>query len=475
MAQLLALQGKQCLALQSPPMKTLAISLAFFTSCACMAQEVQFKQLRYDENYAALAKDTTANWYHKLKFNPLSADKKTYISFGGEVRYQYFHFTNQDWGEAPVDKDGFVLTRYLAHADFHAGKHFRAFVQLQSSLAGGEAETPSPVDQNILDLHQFFVDYAGALGNGQNLALRLGRQEFSYGSQRLVAVREAPNNRQAFDAVKLMYGSKKLKLDVFYSRYVQARPNIFDDAFNNNIQFWGAYAAITKVPVIQNLDVYYLGIKKRSVVFDDGKGMERRHSVGARVWQNTSDWQYDLEGLYQFGHFAGGKISAWTLSSNICYVFNTAAVKPKIGLKTEVISGDEAHGDGQLNTFNPLFPKGAYFGLAALIGPYNLVDAHPYIELALSKKLTLSGDYDLFWRLNKNDGLYAVNGRLIYPANAGASTQIGQQLGTELAYTPNKYLYFRQEVTWFSAGDFLKQAGPGKNILMFGSTVTLKF
>jgi hypothetical protein len=456
-------------------MKKLATLLILFTSCACLAQETPFKSLRYDENYTRLAKDTTDNWYHQLKFNPVSKDKATYFSFGGEVRYQYFHFKNQDWGEAPTDNDGFILTRYLGHVDFHAGKHFRAFVQLQSSMANGEAETPSPVDQNLLDLHQAFVDYATTLKGGQSLTFRLGRQELSYGSQRLVAVREAPNNRQAFDAAKLMFGSKNLKLDVFYSNYVSAKPGFFDDAVISGTRFWGTYAAFNKVPVIQNFDVYYFGILKKTAVFDDGKGRESRHSVGARVWENTPTWQYDLEGLYQFGKFATSDISAWTLSSNISYTFDKVKLQPQIGLKTEAISGDKSYGDGKLNTFNPLFPKGAYFGLAALIGPYNLLDAHPYVSLALTKKLSLSEDYDMFWRLNRNDGLYAVNGKIIYSGKAGASKQIGHQLGTELAYTPNKYLYFREEVTWFTAGDFLKQAGPGKDILMFGSTVTLKF
>ena len=57
-----------------------------------------------------------------------------------------------------LDKDGFILTRYLVHADFHAGKYFRTFIQLQSSLANGKEVPPSPVDENQLDLHQAFAD-----------------------------------------------------------------------------------------------------------------------------------------------------------------------------------------------------------------------------------------------------------------------------------------------------------------------------
>ena len=456
-------------------MKTLVTLFLIFATAFCLAQAPPFKQLRYDEDYAYLYKDKPVDWYQQLKFHPLSKSNAQYFSIGGEVRYQYFHYDNQDWGEAPADKDGFVLTRYLGHIDFHAGKHFRTFVQLQSSLASGQAETPSPVDQNTLDLHQAFVDLSAPLSAGQNLTFRLGRQELSYGSQRLVAVREAPNNRQSFDAAKVMYAGKNIKADAFYSHYVQAKADIFDDGFNYNTQFWGAYAALTKTPIVHNIDIYYLGIHKKTAAFDDGKGRETRHSVGARIWQTTAGWQYDIEGLYQFGHFAANTISAWTASANVAYTFYQNKLKPQFGLKTEAISGDQRYGDGRLNTFNPLFPKGAYFGLAALIGPSNLLDAHPYFQFNVTKKLVLACDYDLFWRLNSNDGIYAVNGRLIYSGKAGRSKQIGRQLGGALEYSPNRYLYFRQELTWFNSGAYLKQAGPGKDILMVGSTITLKF
>ncbi|RWY55664.1 alginate export family protein [Mucilaginibacter gilvus] len=457
-------------------MKTFSITLAIIlSSFACLAQESSFKSLRFDENYTNLAKDTSTNWYHRLKFSPVLQDKKTYFSFGGEVRYQYFYYKNPDWGSSPADNDGFVLTRYLGHVDFHAGKHFRTFVQLQSSLANGQVEDPSPVDNNPLDLHQAFADLSFPINTNNSLILRLGRQELSYGSQRLVAVREAPNNRQSFDGAKVMFGSKKVKLDVFYSHYVQAKPNIFDDTFNGNVKFWGGYAVINKVPVLQNIDVYYFGITKKTASFDDGKGREQRHSIGTRIWKNSPTWQYDLEGLYQFGKLGSSTIAAWTASANISYTFDKVALKPLIGLKTEAISGDKNYNDGKLNTFNPLFPRGSYFGLAALIGPSNLLDAHPYIQISLSKKLTLSEDYDMFWRMSRNDGLYAVNSKLLYSGKNTSSKQIGRQLGTALDYNANKFLSFKQELTWFSAGDYLKESGPGKDIIMVGSTITLKF
>jgi len=456
-------------------MKTFFTLFFITTSMVCLAQEIPFKPLRFDENYAPLVKDTSVNWYKQFKFAPLSGAKTNYLSFGGEIRYQYFHFANQDWGAAPEDKDGFVLTRYLAHADWHVGKHFRTFVQLQSGFANGQIGTPSPVDQNVLDLHQAFADFSTSVKNGQSLTLRLGRQEFLYGSQRLVSVRDAPNNRQAFDAARLIFTGPKLKVDAFYSYYVPAKPNIFDDGFNKGTQFWGAYAVLSKVPLLQNVDIYYLGIHKSIAVFDAGSGKETRHSAGTRVWGGTPAWQYDIEALYQFGDFAGSTISAWTASANISYTFSHVKHKPQLGIKTEVISGDRHNTDGRLNTFNPLFPRGGYFGLAALIGPSNLTDVHPYFQLNLTKKLIFNIDYDLFWRMSRSDGIYAVSGKVIYSGKAGTSNQIGRQLGTGLEFSPNKHFYLRQELTWFSAGEYLKQAGPGKDILMIGSTATFKF
>lgn len=433
-----------------------------------------FKSLRYEEDYSFLENDSSKNWYTRTKYGSLSKTGKAYISIGGEIRYQYFRYKNEDWGDAAEDNDGYILTRYLGHADLHAGKYFRTFIQLQSSLANGKI-SPSPVDENQLDLHQAFFDIAIPINKIDKLTLRFGRQEFLYGSQRLVAVRDGPNNRQAFDAAKLMYSGKKLKCDLFYAHYVRSKSAIFDDGFNRNTKFWGSYTAISHIPVIQNIDFYYLGIWKASTGFDDGKAEELRHSIGSRVGQNKNGFRYDLEGVHQFGKFADKNIAAWTISLNTSYKFNTIKLKPELGLKAELISGDKFYDDKKLQTFNPLFPRGNYFGLAALIGPANLVDLHPSISIEMAKKLVLNLDHDVFWRYSKNDGIYAANVSLIYSGKNIDDKFIGQQYSTDIVYTPNNFLYFRAEFTWFKAGDFLKIAGKGKNILFTGFTMQLKF
>jgi len=456
--------------------KLLFIWAIVFSQLPGFSQEGStFKPLRYDEDYSYLQRDTNRGWYKRTKFYPVSADASTYLSFGGEIRCQYFYFKNEDWGESPKDKDGYILTRYLAHADFHAGKYFRSFVQLQSSFANGKLTTPSGVDENQLDLHQAFFDITVPLNTQKKITMRIGRQELSYGSQRLVAVRDGPNNRQSFDAAKLMYKSRQLNADAFLSQYVLSKRAIFDDGFNRNTRFWGGYFVLSQIPVIKNIDFYYLGLLKSATTFDDGKGKELRHSIGSRIWKKSGSWQYDFEGVYQWGKFAEKSISAWTLSSNMFYGFNALKFKPQIGLKTELISGDKNYGDGKLNTFNPLFPRGAYFGLAALIGPSNLADIHPSVSFELSKFIDFSVDFDAFWRYSRNDGIYAPSTALLYSGKNFNSKVIGQQYSVELAYTPNSFLYFRAEFTWFKAGSYLQLASTGKDILFTGFTGQLKF
>ena len=434
-----------------------------------------FKPLRYDEDYSTLRNDSNSSWYDRMKYSPVSKNGKSYTSLGGEIRYQYFNFKNEDWGDAPKDRDGYILTRYLFHADLHAGNRTRFFVQLQSSLANGKLSGPSPVDENQLDLHQAFADFKLTRPGMQQWMARIGRQELSFGSQRLVAVRDGPNNRQSFDAARIMYAGEHIKADAFYSHYVLSRKNIFDDGFNKNTRFWGSYLVVNNVPVLQNADIYYLGLSKKNAIFDDGDGKELRHSIGSRIWKKQGKWMYDFEGLYQWGKFSGKNIAGWTLSSNTSYNFSSLKCNPQLGLKTELISGDKSYDDNRLNTFNPLFPRGAYFGLAALIGPANLADIHPSLSLEFSPKIDLAIDYDAFWRYSSNDGIYAPNVSLIYSGKGTKEKFIGQQYSTELSYTPNRFLYFRAELTWFKTGAYLKEVSAGKNILFTGFTAQLKF
>jgi hypothetical protein len=434
-----------------------------------------FKNLRFDERYDYLADSSNRGWYDNMKFSKLNKKGVGYASIGGEIRFQYFRFTNEAWGDAPQDDDGFVLSRFLLHGDVHFTKRMRLFFQVQSSLADGRID-PSPVEQNELDLHQAFMDMSLFQNEYASLVLRVGRQELSYGSSRLISTREGPNNRQAFDGAKIIFDRRNVHMDLFYTDYVVSKQGIFnDDFFGKNVKLWGGYLVKNNAPLVGNIDLYYIGIRRDQATWSDVQGIEQRHSIGSRIWRAGKRFSYDIEGLYQFGTLDVSTISAWTLSFNNSYVLGNRKSSPTVGLKTELISGDAETDDQRVQSFNPLFPRGAYFGYAALIGPSNLFDIHPSLSIPVSNVINFSTDYDILWRYSTQDGIYSPGAKVIYGPGDSGKAFIGHQVSGNIDYTPNKHIFIRAEVTWFKTGTYLKSVSSGKNILFIGFTSTLRF
>lgn len=98
---------------------------------------------------------------------------------------------------------------------------------------------------------------------------------------------------------------------------------------------------------------------------------------------------------------------AMSVASDTGYTFAALPLFPRLGLRAGIISGDEDPADPDLQTFNPLFPKGKYFDEIGLLGPYNLIDVHPILTFTISEEWELRAAAALYWRENSEDGLYA--------------------------------------------------------------------
>jgi Alginate export len=56
------------------------------------------------------------------------------VSFGGEIRETYERFRNPNFGLQPQDPDGYLLQRYLIHADLHLNESMRAYAEVLSAF-----------------------------------------------------------------------------------------------------------------------------------------------------------------------------------------------------------------------------------------------------------------------------------------------------------------------------------------------------
>lgn len=416
-----------------------------------MAQN--FKLLRYDENYEFL-KDSSRNFYENLKFVPLNKEKNFYLSFGGEARYEYVDFNNEDWGRLNIGHNNFLLQRYDLHADIHLGKTFRVFAQLRSALEDGRVNGARGIDEDQLNVQNLFLDVNVWQQKDKKITVRAGRQELDYGSGRLISVREGPNARLYFTGGKIMYSSTRVSVDAFAMMADTIYTGVFDNKMSKQLNLWGAYSKII-FPKAGNLDVYYLGIRRDESLFEEGFAPERRHTIGSRLWKYGGGFIYNLEAAYQFGTFGSGNINAWTGSIDVGYMFENIKFKPTINLRNDYISGDKNQGNGNLQTFNPLYPKGGYFGFSPQVGPVNLIDIHPYATMDLLSNLKMQVDVVLNWRYSTQDGVYRPSGMLNLRGSASDERYIGTAYLANFTYSVNKYISVVSGIQYFKTGAFI--------------------
>ncbi|KOS08218.1 hypothetical protein AM493_05580 [Flavobacterium akiainvivens] len=426
-------------------------------ACNCLYAQ-SFRLMRYDENYGYLA-DSARSFYEGVKYIPLSASKALYASAGGEARYEFVAFNNEDWGANNVGHNSFALQRYDLHFDVHLGNRLRVFTQFRSALQDGSSTGSSPVDEDHLNLQNLFVDGVLFHKEDKSLTLRLGRQEINYGSGRLISVGEGPNARLYFTGGKLFYKSPRFMADAFVMMADAINPGTFDNKPTRSINLWGSYATII-IPRQGNLDLYYLGINRSNAQFEEGTAREVRHTLGFRYWKNGGGFIYNLEAAYQFGTFGSGSISAWTASADVGYSFEDAPLSPTINLRNDYISGDRNAGDNNLQTFNPLYPRGGYFGFSPQVGPVNLIDLHPYATLNLLPQLQFQADVVFNMRYSLNDGLYRPSGNFNLPGSASRQRYIGTAYLASLSYSVNRFTSLNTGIQYFKTGAFINNVIP---------------
>lgn len=174
-----------------------------------------------------------------IRFNP---GRPSYLSMGGEIRERGEYFDHPQWG--PLNSNsGFSLQRSLVFADVQANTFLRGFVEFQSGLSFGRDGGPRPVvDKDELSLHQAFLEIRSEKVEPR-ISLRVGRQELSFGSSRLVGIREGPNVRQSFDGLRLTWKPNAWDLDVIATKPVENNTGLLKDRTAHEYAFWGVYAS----------------------------------------------------------------------------------------------------------------------------------------------------------------------------------------------------------------------------------------
>ena len=430
-------------------------------------------RLRFEDDFSYLKTDTSAkSWDERLKFMSLTKDLN--LSVGGEWREQYQNYTNANFGQFPASftepSPHQWMHRMMLHGDLHYRNSLRLFVQLNNTT---RSLNPNPItsqlDENQLAVHQWFLE----TNVSKHWLLRAGRQEMQFGQERFVATKEGPNTRQSFLGVTAEGKYPGYRLNAFYVKPVKMNPGVFDDGLMSE-EFGGIYAVKTDKKRKLNMDAYYFFLESTQREYVFKKGLEQRHTAGIRFYSPLLSVNYDVEIAHQWGQFNALEISAWMF----VWDFNVEALKHSfIGFSGNYVPGDESATDGQLNTFNTLFARPP-FGQTVALNITNTLNLSPYLRYQAGTKWLATARASLVTRASTADGIFTPNMSPLRPLEAqGVSSKLGicDIYALEVNYVPTKHYFFQAELGFCQAGTYLKDSGPGKNVVYFAIRNAIKF
>ena len=408
-------------------------SWLFFFVLNALAAQAQigapagYNLVRYQENYRAWADSSLSDPLDELKYMGLGSNPDTYLTLGGDIRQAFEYFRNQAWTNS--GDNAYWLQRYRLLADLHVSSRFRWYTELASSLSVGRDGGPRPIDENQFYVYQTFVDVSLLPNTTWNPTLRLGRQILLLGGTRLISPVLGVNVQQAFDGARLMLGGNGQKdvpwqLTAFALRAVRHELGALDDpVLDDSQQLWGLYH--TWMGFQPQIDVYYLGYERPEAEYFQGPGRELRHTLGVRLFsprRQTIDYDHEL--MYQLGSYGTGDISAWAISLNAGYNWLEAKLKPRLGVRADMITGDRNPNDPDLQTFNPLFLNAVYYGWPGTFTAANLATLASSVRLTLPSQSMITLNYIAFWRQQQEDGIYAPGQTLTVPPVTSSEEQL---------------------------------------------------
>lgn len=430
---------------------------------------------RHSEDWSKLRDPATrtGRWTEPFKYIPFGADGRVYLTTGIEVRSRFEGYSDPNWGAAP--DDDYVWNRVMPYADLHTGP-VRFFTQaIYSSIAGTERARVA-ADENGTDILQAFAEVNVGVAKDASLRVSAGRKLVSLGAGRLVDTRYGINVPLAFDGVQAVLTSPTRQLTALHMKPVDNRLGDFDDRTSRQKSIWGLYATkwLTKEKAT-GFDVYYLGYRDRNAVFDQGAGPEEVHNLGARFFANPGSWYWNIEGAVQRGNFADKRVAAWGIGGEIRYSFRDVALGPELSLNADVVSGDDDRNDGELGTFNPLFPRGKYFASQSPVGARNIIHFHPAVTVHPRHDLAVSLGAVGYWRESTDDGIYSIPGFLVRSGENSRARFVGTQMELAASWQATPELSLAASISTFKPGSFIRDTGPSKTANVAGLMATFRF
>lgn len=406
-----------------------------------------------------------------------------------EFRHRLEYRDNFDFNDSRNDRDTFDLLRTRLNLQWLPIKHWKLFTQLQDSRIANDSFVSSKAGfENFMDLRQLYVDYEDNIMidaiNMNKLSLRAGRQEFSYGAQRLLGGFNWSNVAQSFDGGKvgMHFSTRHIQFDMFGGEKVSIKsPREFDDLYDgsNNDRMAGYYltARAFKETLIENYLIHR--ITRKNISFGPGGSSEiNNYTFGGRLkkaFKNGVD--YELEAAGQWGNFNDKEVNAAMAVGIAGYTFAYHPWQPRVAFEFDYGSGDSNSSDGKLRTFDNLYPTNhLFYGYADFISLQNLNDYRFQASVKPHKKVKLQADYHVIYLDTPKDSLYSAGRAVTRTAAAGVENvnpHVGNEIDLTADYKLNNTVSIHAGYSHFFAAKYLQQTGANDDADFFYFQTTL--
>ncbi|WP_221031866.1 alginate export family protein [Actomonas aquatica] len=429
-----------------------------------------FQFLRWQEDWSAWSPPAgPTSGFDALKHVTLKSGD--WLSFGADFRARAESWRNFNFG-APAGishDDTFILTRWRAHADYHATTGLRAFAELKGAYAS-ERDLPGgirPIDQDKFELQQAFLEFD--LPFAPSVRARAGRQLFAFGAQRLISGLPWANALRTWDGLRLDTSVAGWQISGFGAAFVPSTARGIGTAADDN-RLFGVYASRP------GLDAYVLHHQWPSRTFNGSTGRDARWTLGTRLHGRVSArTDYELELSYQTGSVGPHDVTAWSIASQIGLRPLAEADTLRLWVGFDAASGDDRPG-GRVGTFNQLYPLGhAYFGIADVIGRQNIIDLSAGATWKPFPRLTLNAAWHHFRTQDTADALYNPGGGVVRAAGTYTDPEIADELDLVAAWKINRHVVAALGWAHVFAGPAIRQSGPAQDIDFAYATTTWTF
>lgn len=399
------------------------------------------------------------------------------FSTGGEVRFREMDERNR-LRPGPPGHGDYQLWRWRQYWDLKVSDWLRVYVEGIDASMDNNPLPVTGIDINRWDLQCAMFDLRIAEFDDLPVWFRAGRQELSYGSQRLVSPLDWANTRRNFEGFKFFTKGANWDFDLWFTRPVNtATPgdgpvSVFGSHFdspNLNHTFSGAWYTYKAVKE-QIIDLYWLWDWNTQFMAYNWTG-GNRHTFATRWIRNfpqldgttaVRTWHGEVEGGYQIGNDFGKNVNAGFVVAGIGHTWNTFPWEPDFWVYNDYASGSNKINGGTTNTFTQQYGLvHAFLGQIDNIGRQNINDINGKFTVKPVKQLAVQTQYHWFDLANTGDVLYTVTGQPFGKPNTGK--HVGEELDVVATYTFNPNFNVQVGYLYFWYGPMVENNSPRGN------------